>query len=131
MDLVTIPRAIAGYILILFVPGYAFTWALYPTHEEMDFIERIALSFILSIVLVMLSVLFADIILGVDTTAPNIVIIVIFVTAIAVIIWGFQLLYARSRLKRWIDRIIGRKYKIFSQDQDDSESVQKFWNIEK
>ncbi len=129
MDLVTIPRAIAGYILILFVPGYALTWALYPTHEELAFIERIALSFVLSIVSVMISVLFADIFLGIDVTPPNIVIVIIIVTALAALMWLLQVVYAKSRLKRWIDGKLGRRPEGVLQDLKDSDSVEKFWNI--
>jgi uncharacterized membrane protein len=129
MDLVTIPGVIAGYILILFVPGYALTWALYSTREELDFIERIALSFVLSIVSVMISVLFADIFLGIDVTPPNIVIVITIVTALAALAWLLQVTYAKSRLKLWIDRKLGRKPEGIPQDRKDSESVREFWNI--
>ena len=129
MDFITIPRAVAGYILILFVPGYALTWALYPTHEELAFIERVALSFVLSIVAVMISVLFADIFLGVDVTPPNIVIIIIIVTAFAALIWLMEVVYLKSRLKIWMDRKLGRFVESNNQKQPDSESIETLWNI--
>lgn len=44
-----IPRIILGLIFILFLPGYALIAALFPSRESIDWIERIALSFGLSI----------------------------------------------------------------------------------
>jgi len=49
-------RAIIGFTLVLFIPGYAASWALFTDNKEIDAIERIALSFGLSISLVVLSV---------------------------------------------------------------------------
>jgi uncharacterized membrane protein len=102
MDLILIPRAIAGYILILFIPGYALTLALYPTREELPFIERLALSFVLSIVGVMISVLFADIYLGIDVTPVNIVVTTLIVTSLAALVWQVRIFYGKSRLKGWL-----------------------------
>jgi len=48
-------RAVFGFALLLFIPGYAASWALFPKEEELDFAERIALSFGLSISLVVLA----------------------------------------------------------------------------
>ena len=102
MDLILIPRAIAGYILILFIPGFAFTWALYPTRDEAPLIERIALSFVLSIVGVMISVLLADIFLGVDVTPVNIVIISLLITILAVLAWQVRLFQRKGGLRTWL-----------------------------
>jgi len=45
-------RQILGLIFILFLPGYAATAALFPENDQIDTIERIALSFGLSIAIV-------------------------------------------------------------------------------
>jgi len=50
-------RIILGLPLVLFIPGYALTAALFPKQEALDSIERLALSFGLSIVSVALIVL--------------------------------------------------------------------------
>jgi len=47
-------RAILGLLLVLFIPGYTLVCALFPKNDEMDGIERIALSIGLSICVVVL-----------------------------------------------------------------------------
>lgn len=48
----SLARQIIGLIFILFLPGYAATAALFPENDQIDTIERIALSFGLSIAIV-------------------------------------------------------------------------------
>jgi uncharacterized membrane protein len=102
MDLILIPRAIAGYLLLLFVPGYALTWALYPSRGETPLIERIALSCVLSIVGVMISVLFADILLGVDVTPVNIIVISLLLTLLGAVGWKVRLFQRAGGLREWL-----------------------------
>lgn len=109
MDLIQLPQVIGGYILVLFIPGYAITWALYPARKDLPFLERIAFSFILSIVAVLIAVLFSDIYLGIDVTPVNILIEIILVTVLAALGWLVQVMYAKSRLKQWIDRRFVRR----------------------
>jgi uncharacterized membrane protein len=45
-------RALLGFVLVLFVPGYVFISALFPKENELDKIERLALSIGLSICIV-------------------------------------------------------------------------------
>ena len=45
-------RQILGLVFVLFLPGYAATAALFPENEQIDAIERVALSFGLSIAIV-------------------------------------------------------------------------------
>lgn len=45
-------RQVIGLIFVLFLPGYAATAALFPENEQIDTIERVALSFGLSIAIV-------------------------------------------------------------------------------
>ncbi|MCJ7562407.1 MAG: DUF1616 domain-containing protein, partial [Thermoplasmata archaeon] len=48
----SLARQILGLIFVLFLPGYAATAALFPENEQIDGIERVALSFGLSIAIV-------------------------------------------------------------------------------
>lgn len=48
----SLARKILGLIFVLFLPGYAATAALFPENEQIDTIERVALSFGLSIAIV-------------------------------------------------------------------------------
>ena len=45
----TIPRTVLGLVLILFLPGYSLIAALFPRQGDLDSVERLALSFGLSI----------------------------------------------------------------------------------
>lgn len=73
-------RAILGFLLVLFVPGYAATWALFPDNKEIDWIERIALSIGLSISLVVLTVYVLNLALGVKINFVNSIIIILLIT---------------------------------------------------
>jgi len=86
MDAVEIIRVIFGLALTLFIPGFAITLVLF-SKEEVDFVGRIALSCVLSIAVVLLTVLFIDLVLGVDTTPGNIIISLLSVTALFLFIW--------------------------------------------
>ncbi len=93
-------RTIIGMFLILFVPGYALTWAFFPKRTDKTTGERIALSLVMSISGVMFSVLFADIVLEVDTTPVNIVIIILSLTFLAILVWRMHLYIIDKELKR-------------------------------
>lgn len=84
-------RAIFGLVLVLFIPGYALTWAFYPERKDITDSERIALSFALSISGVMLWVLFIDLVLGIDTTPLNLVLAIIFLSLLSLVIWRIHL----------------------------------------
>lgn len=45
-------RIVLGLLLVLFLPGYSLIAALFPGKDDLDGIERIALSFAMSIVIV-------------------------------------------------------------------------------
>ncbi len=93
-------RIIAGLILILFIPGYALTWAFYPRKQDIDYGERIALSFALSISGVMLSVLFVDLALGIDTTPINILLTILGLTFAAILTWRIHLYIINKEIKQ-------------------------------
>jgi len=84
-------RAVIGLFLLLFIPGYAFTWAFYPKKDDIPYNERIAFSFAISISLVMIFVIFMDNVLGVDITPVNIIISIIFLSIFFLAIWRLHL----------------------------------------
>ena len=45
----TVPRTVLGLFLVLFLPGYSLIAALFPKQGDLDGVERLALSFGLSI----------------------------------------------------------------------------------
>jgi uncharacterized membrane protein len=60
MSLLSVPEALAGLLLVFFVPGYALTravfpeWRLRPPHTLRVLVETLTLSFVLSLVLTVL-----------------------------------------------------------------------------
>jgi len=104
-------RAIFGLVLILFIPGYALTWAFYPVRKDITDSERIALSFALSISGVMLWVLFIDLVLGIDTTPINLVLAIIVLTLLSLVVWKIHLNCIKLQLKDEILKVFFKSIK--------------------
>jgi len=85
-------RVIIGILLLFFIPGYAFSWIFYPIKDSIPQMTRFAYSFVLSIVLVMLGILFIDVTLGIDTTANNIIVVIVAMSVLAILIWRIELI---------------------------------------
>lgn len=79
-------RAVFGFILVLFVPGFAATWALFPRKGEVDIIERIALSIGLSIALVVLSIYLMNTLFGIPINLVNSLLVIFLITFICSVI---------------------------------------------
>jgi len=109
VDLIPILRVIGGYILVLFIPGFALTWAFYPRRGDLGRVERVALSFVFSILSVMLAVLATDIVGGFNVTPLGIVVTIAVVTAIGVLAWAARVAFDRSTLKAWIAGMLGAR----------------------
>jgi len=84
-------RLIFGFLLVLFIPGYVLSLVIFPFRKDLDPSRRLALSLVLSIASVLLLVLFSDIILGIDSTPQNIVMIILVFSVISVIIWKIEI----------------------------------------
>lgn len=76
-------QMIFGGIFVLFVPGFALSYAFFQK-EEIDWIERIALSFGLSIAVVPLLVFYMNRFLGVKIDIVSVSIVILLVTAGAI-----------------------------------------------
>jgi len=81
---VPVIRAIVGGIIVLFLPGFAWTLALFKTLKN---IERIALSIGISIAGVTVCVLAANLLFKVNITGTNALIIIAVITVIPLIIY--------------------------------------------
>jgi len=81
MDPLSLIRMIFGSIFVLFIPGFAWTFAFF-SKDEIDIIERIALSFGLSIALVPLTVFYLNYLLHIRITAINSFAIIMIITLI-------------------------------------------------
>ena len=89
-------RAIVGFILVFFLPGFAWTLVFF---RQIKVLERIPLSFALSIVVVTLSLLFANRLIGTRITGFNSVLIISVVTILPIVAYY---------LNRFIKRRKGR-----------------------
>ena len=103
-------RIIFGLLFLLVVPGYALMLALFP-RKELDFMERIGFACAMSIVADLLTTLFIDLVLHIPTTAVNIIVALLSLTALALIIWEVEILIIMILEKR-------RRYKLGSGEED-------------
>ncbi len=91
-------RAIVGFILVFFLPGFAWTLVFF-NGKQINVIERVALSFGLSIAVVTISVLVLNKLMGIRITGSNSALIIILVTIIPVAFYYLGGLIRRRRGK--------------------------------
>lgn len=89
-------REFLGFILVFFLPGFVWTLIFF---KQINVIERIALSFGLSIAVVTLSLLALNKLIGISITGFNSVLIIIAVTVAPVAFYYLNRLI-RGRLSR-------------------------------
>jgi len=89
-------KAILGFILVFFLPGFAWTLVFF---TQINNIERIVLSFGLSIVLVTLSVFFMNVVAKMSITGSNSLIVLIIITIIPLTIYYLTRVFRHKREK--------------------------------
>ena len=94
LERLPIVKAILGFILVFFLPGFAWTFVFFPQTNVM---ERMALSFGLSIALVTLSILAANILFGVRITGFNSVLVIVIITIVPVTAYYLKRLMRRRK----------------------------------
>jgi len=80
-------QIIFGLSLTLFIPGYALSWAFFPKKKEMELVERIVLSFGLSISVVPLAVFYMNKLFGQAISLVNNLVVILLITGLAVFAW--------------------------------------------
>lgn len=93
-------RAILGLTYVLFLPGYVVVRCFF---KEVDWIEKTALSFGLSIALVILSVMFSNMLFKIPITALTNFFVILAVIIITVLVKAYQeqLILSFSKLAFW------------------------------
>ena len=86
-------RAILGFILVFFVPGFAWTLVFF---SRVNIIERVALSFGLSIAAVTLSIIVLHVLFGMRITGANSLLTIIVITIIALVVYSLKRLLTRQ-----------------------------------
>ena len=94
LERLTIIRSILGFILVFFLPGFAWTLVLF---RQINIIERVTLSFALSIAVVTLSLLFLNRLVGIRITGFNSALVIIFITIVPVVAYYLNRLIRRRR----------------------------------
>ena len=84
LDEISFLRATIGFILVFFLPGFAWTLVFF---SRVSIVERIALSFGLSIALVTLSVLSLNVLFGIRIIGLNSLLTIIVITIIPLVIY--------------------------------------------
>ena len=79
-------RAILGFILVFFLPGFAWTLVFF-RGKQINALERVALSFGLSIAVVTISIMALNKLVGAKITGLNSVLIIIVITIIPVALY--------------------------------------------
>lgn len=92
LERLPIVRALVGFIFVFFLPGFAWTLVFF---RQINIIERIVLSFGLSIAVVTLSLLFLNRIAGIKITGFNSVLVIFAVTIIPVAFYYLNRLIRR------------------------------------
>ena len=76
MDIVGALRLVFGTVFVLFLPGFSWSYIFF-NRDEIDLIERIALSFGLSIAIVPLSVFWLNYLFGFRITLINVTMVIL------------------------------------------------------
>ena len=89
LDSVPAIRATLGFILVFFLPGFAWTMVFFSS-KQINIIERLALSLGLSIATVTLSIFALNRLIGMRITGTNAVLTIIVITVIPVVFYLFR-----------------------------------------
>jgi uncharacterized membrane protein len=84
--ILTIIRLVVGLPLVLFIPGYALSYAFFPKKKDLDLLERIALSFGLSIATIPLIIFFMNKFLKIPITVYSSFGVVTLITLVGIIV---------------------------------------------
>ena len=89
-----------GFLLLLFVPGFALSLAIFPRSTDLSITDRMVYSTILSISSGIASVVFMDIVLGLDRTLENFILIIGSFSVLVFLFWAGERYYLNSRFKK-------------------------------
>ncbi len=92
LERLPIIRALLGFILVFFLPGFAWTLVFF---KQINIVERIVLSFGLSIAVVTLSLLFLNRAVGIKITWFSSILVIIAITIIPVAFYYLNRLIRR------------------------------------
>ena len=92
-------REVIAFLLVFFLPGFCWTLFLF-AGKQINNVERVALSFGLSIALVTLAIFAMNRLAGIKITATNAVLIILLLIVIGLILYGVRKALMRDYQKR-------------------------------
>ena len=81
LEQVPVLRAILGFVLVFFLPGFAWTFVFF---KQINVVERVTLSVGLSIALIVLSLMSLNVLFGMRINGLNAVLVIAAITILAV-----------------------------------------------
>ena len=115
LGILEILRIVYGSIFVLFLPGYVITF-LFFTKDEIDILEKIALSFGLSIAIVPLATFYLNFLFSVKINVINVSITILGIILLSIFLKTKEKWFKKQskRFDNFIDKKIIRKSKILS-----------------
>jgi len=89
-------RAILGYLILFFVPGFLITLVFFPRLTDMRFVERLVWAIVLSIGSSITTLLFMRLVLGVDANTQRVSLGLSLFSAFLLIVWVCEIVYLSS-----------------------------------
>jgi len=106
-------RAVFGFLLLLFVPGFIISLLFFPRLTDLRLLERLVYSTVLSIGSVIVLVLFMDVFLGINTRPLNIFLVLGVFSVLMLIIWICEIWYLQSKVKARLDLMLSFDIRTF------------------
>lgn len=72
---------------VLFIPGYAIVWAVFPRKKQLDTIERVVLGFAFSIATIPLIIFYSNRLLKIPVNFVSVFLIILLISSVAVFVW--------------------------------------------
>ena len=93
-------RMVFSFLLLLFVPGFALSLVIFPRLTDLSTVDRLVYSIVLSISSCIASVVFIDIVPGLDVTLDTFILIISVFSLLLVLFWSAERYYLNSHLKK-------------------------------
>ena len=93
-------RIVIGFLLLLFIPGFALSLVIFPRSTDLSITDRIVYSTVMSISSGIASVVFMDIVLGIGRTLENFILVIGNFSVLAFLFWSGERYYLNRQFKK-------------------------------
>lgn len=88
-------RAVIAFVLMFFLPGFAWTLVFFGDRRQINLLERLAMSIGLSIAIVVLCVLALNVLLHISITSFHTLLIILMITVIPIVWYCLRRIISR------------------------------------